>query len=121
MLQIANLSFLKLSLIGIGVAVFRRKGATMTMVRVQIVHRKENDFVNQTSYVLSARQQTSVSPQLQQAVRLLQMSTVEFEQELRQALANNPFLEEDSPDNTETASTASETSDDAEIAIEEHI
>lgn len=49
------------------------------------------------AYALTTRQQLSVSPRLQQAVRLLQMSTVEFTQELQQALATNPFLEETEP------------------------
>lgn len=44
---------------------------------------------------MRARQQMSLSPRLQQSVRLLQMSAAEFAQEIRQAIANNPFLEED--------------------------
>jgi len=44
---------------------------------------------------LRARQQMSLSPRLQQSVRLLQMSAAEFALEIRQAVASNPFLEED--------------------------
>ncbi len=115
-----KVALLRLSANGTGVATVNENGADDYGCAVQIVHRKENDFVNQTSFALSTRQQTSASPQLQQAVRLLQMSTVEFEQELRQALASNPFLEEEPTDNIETASTVAETSDDGETAIEEH-
>lgn len=47
-----------------------------------------------TTYELRTRQQTILTPRLQQSVKLLQMSAVEFTQELRNALATNPFLEE---------------------------
>jgi RNA polymerase sigma-54 factor len=40
------------------------------------------------------RSQLTLTPRLQQSVRLLQLSALEFAQELRQALASNPFLEE---------------------------
>lgn len=38
-------------------------------------------------------QQLAMTPQLQQAIRLLQLSTVELQQELQQALESNPLLE----------------------------
>src|SRR5690606_29306318 len=41
------------------------------------------------------RQQLTITPQLQQALRLLQPSSQEFTQEVEQALTSNPFLEED--------------------------
>jgi RNA polymerase sigma-54 factor len=41
------------------------------------------------------RQQMSIAPQVQRALRLLQLSSVEFSQEIEQALDSNPFLEED--------------------------
>jgi RNA polymerase sigma-54 factor len=44
---------------------------------------------------LRMRQGMTLTPQLHQAVRLLQMSTLEFDQELREALVSNPFLEEE--------------------------
>jgi RNA polymerase sigma-54 factor len=47
------------------------------------------------SYSLRATQQLAVSPRLQQAIRLLQVSSLELEEELRTAVASNPFLEED--------------------------
>ncbi len=43
---------------------------------------------------LQLRQGVALAPRLQQSVKFLQMSTVEFQQAVRQALANNPFLEE---------------------------
>lgn len=42
------------------------------------------------------RQSLALTPRLQQSVRLLQLSSVEFQQELRAALDSNPFLEDDS-------------------------
>jgi RNA polymerase sigma-54 factor len=47
---------------------------------------------------LQQRQQLTMTPQLQQALRLLQMSTLEFNQEVEAALADNPFLEVIEPD-----------------------
>lgn len=44
---------------------------------------------------LRLRQHLAVTPQLQQALRLLQLSSLEFSQEVEQAMASNPFLEED--------------------------
>src|SRR5215207_44031 len=43
---------------------------------------------------LRLRQHLTLTPQVQQALRLLQMSALEFQQEMEQALADNPFLEE---------------------------
>jgi len=48
--------------------------------------------------------QTTLSPRLQRAVRLLQMSSQDFAQVVRGALDNNPFLEqEETPPSAETA------------------
>ena len=43
---------------------------------------------------LRLSQQLAMTPQLQQAIRLLQLSTLELQQELQQALESNPLLEE---------------------------
>src|SRR5687768_4127366 len=43
---------------------------------------------------LRLRQHLTLTPQVQQALRLLQMSALEFAQEMDQALTANPFLEE---------------------------
>ena len=47
------------------------------------------------------RGQMTLTPRLQQSVRLLQLSALEFAQELQQALASNPFLEEVEDDQDE--------------------
>lgn len=44
---------------------------------------------------LRLRQHLAVTPQLQQALRLLQLSSLEFNQEVEQAIATNPFLEQE--------------------------
>ena len=41
------------------------------------------------------RQTQTLSPRLQHAVRLLQLSSLEFAQQVHDALGKNPFLEED--------------------------
>ncbi|MFP6560220.1 RNA polymerase factor sigma-54 [Paraburkholderia sp. B3] len=60
------------------------------------------------SIALHARQQIALTPRLQQAVRLLQLSSLEFQQELREALDTNPFLEyaSSAAENGEAAETA---------------
>jgi RNA polymerase sigma-54 factor len=54
---------------------------------------------------LRLRQHLTLTPQVQQALRLLQMSALEFAQEMDQALTANPFLEETT---TETPTTPRE-------------
>lgn len=44
---------------------------------------------------LRLRQHLAITPQIQQALRLLQLSSQEFSQEVEQAVTSNPFLEED--------------------------
>jgi RNA polymerase sigma-54 factor len=44
---------------------------------------------------LRSKQHVALTPRLQQSVRLLQLSSLEFQHELRQALDSNPFLEYD--------------------------
>jgi RNA polymerase sigma-54 factor len=56
---------------------------------------------------LRLRQHLTLTPQVQQALRLLQMSALEFGQEMEQALTANPFLEEN-PDATPQAEAAAE-------------
>ncbi|HVW53004.1 MAG TPA: RNA polymerase factor sigma-54 [Trinickia sp.] len=55
---------------------------------------------------LRSKQHVALTPRLQQSVRLLQLSSLEFQHELRQALDNNPFLEYDDPIVEEGESTA---------------
>ena len=49
------------------------------------------------------RQQQKLSPRLQQAVRLRQLSSLDFKQELQTALGRNPFLEGEEDDDDESA------------------
>ena len=45
------------------------------------------------SLQLKLGQQLTMTPQLQQAIRLLQLSTLDLQQEIHQALESNPMLE----------------------------
>jgi len=49
----------------------------------------------QPSVRLDHRQQQTLSPRLQHAVRLLQMSSLDFVHELHEVVGRNPFLEQD--------------------------
>src|SRR5258708_17083959 len=59
---------------------------------------------------LRLKQQLTLTPRLQQSVKLLQLSALECVQELHQAIAQNPFLEEamEAMENVETRSEAEE-------------
>ncbi|HFM2807744.1 TPA: RNA polymerase factor sigma-54, partial [Escherichia coli] len=65
---------------------------------------------------LRLSQQLAMTPQLQQAIRLLQLSTLELQQELQQALESNPLLEQiDTHEEIDTRETQdSETLDTAD-------
>ena len=58
------------------------------------------------SLELKLGQHLTITPQLQQAIRLLQLSSLELQQEIREALENNPLLEEieESPADLKTES-----------------
>lgn len=64
-----------------------------------------------TALELKLGQHLTITPQLQQAIRLLQLSSIELQQEIQEALEANPLLEEDdgnddrSDDSTADAST----------------
>ena len=47
----------------------------------------------QPSLSLRVSQHLALTPQLQQSIRLLQLSTLEMAQEVEQMLGDNPFLE----------------------------
>ena len=47
------------------------------------------------SLQLRLSQHLALTPQLQQSIRLLQLSTLELNQEIDQAMADNPLLERD--------------------------
>ena len=60
---------------------------------------------------LRLNQQLALTPQLQQAIRLLQLSSVELEMELQEALESNPLLEleeQSSSDDTVDSANGSE-------------
>lgn len=63
---------------------------------------------------LRLKQQLTLTPRLQQSVKLLQLSAIECVQELHQAVAQNPFLEEvtDAPENRNQEETSESTSSD---------
>src|ERR1700754_4727329 len=50
--------------------------------------------MTQAGLGLRLKQQLTLTPRLQQSVKLLQLSALECVQELNQAIAQNPFLEE---------------------------
>jgi len=74
---------------------------------------------------LKLGQHLTITPQLQQAIRLLQLSSLELQQEIQEALENNPLLEEleeevavreQSETPVEEAVTADSGSDDSEAS-----
>ncbi|MCW8884431.1 MAG: RNA polymerase factor sigma-54, partial [Motiliproteus sp.] len=73
------------------------------------------------SLQLKISQQLTMTPQLQQAIRLLQLSTLDLQQEIQQALDSNPMLEVSEeeisePDpTTENANSAENTANIEEI------
>lgn len=56
------------------------------------------------SLSLRARQQLAITPQLRQAIRLMQLSSAELDLEVRQAIEANPMLEDADEDAEEEAS-----------------
>ncbi len=62
---------------------------------------------------LKLGQQLTMTPQLQQAIRLLQLSTLDLQQEIQQALESNPLLE---VSEEEEAETRPEQRDEADIS-----
>jgi len=57
------------------------------------------------SLQLKMGQQLTMTPQLQQAIRLLQLSTLDLQQEIQEALDSNPMLEVEDSFDTPTAPT----------------
>ena len=67
---------------------------------------------------LKLRQQLSLAPQLQQAIKLLQMNRVELEEHIQEILESNPLLEQQEPaDSVEVAESDVEPAE--EFAAEE--
>ena len=65
---------------------------------------------------LRLRQHLTLTPQVQQALRLLQMSALEFAQEMDEALTVNPFLEENAEQSTPAGTLAEAPADGAALA-----
>lgn len=71
------------------------------------------------SLQLKMGQQLTMTPQLQQAIRLLQLSTLDLQQEIQSALDSNPLLDveeefENTPDNAEKSEATESSSDTSE-------
>lgn len=58
------------------------------------------------SLQLKFSQQLTMTPQLQQAIRLLQLSTLDLQQEIQEALESNPLLEVDETGDTPNSDAA---------------
>jgi RNA polymerase sigma-54 factor len=67
---------------------------------------------------LRIKQQLTLTPRLQQSVKLLQLSALECVQELHQAITQNPFLEEtaDTDSRSQSAEEGSDSSETSEAA-----
>ncbi|MEX0740178.1 MAG: RNA polymerase factor sigma-54 [Pseudohongiella sp.] len=63
------------------------------------------------SLQLKLGQQLTMTPQLQQAIRLLQLSTLDLQQEIHQALESNPMLEVDESHDTDGNDTSYDNGD----------
>ncbi len=75
------------------------------------------------SLQLKLGQQLAMTPQLQQAIRLLQLSTLDLQQEIQEALDSNPLLEveegqEESPNNDEKTDSATTKEEAVESSVE---
>jgi RNA polymerase sigma-54 factor len=68
------------------------------------------------SLQLKLGQQLTMTPQLQQAIKLLQLSTIDLQQEIHQALESNPMLEldEDGDDSSESGQLSESAADSNE-------
>src|SRR5512139_28274 len=79
-----------------------------TWARNSDCERRASQFSMKQSLSLKLGQQLTMTPQLQQAIRLLQLSTLDLKQEIQQALESNIMLEindeESSPREAVTAS-----------------
>jgi RNA polymerase sigma-54 factor len=70
------------------------------------------------SLQLKLGQQLTMTPQLQQAIRLLQLSTLDLQQEIQQALDSNPMLEatEEHDDSDDSSSQREDSTPDSKPA-----
>ncbi|MEX2474947.1 RNA polymerase factor sigma-54 [Marinobacter sp.] len=70
------------------------------------------------SLQLKMGQSLTMTPQLQQAIRLLQLSTLDLQQEIQQALDSNPMLETPEDDDAPEGDNPTSDNDNAEQAEE---
>jgi RNA polymerase sigma-54 factor len=68
------------------------------------------------SLQLKMGQQLTMTPQLQQAIRLLQLSTLDLQAEIQEALESNPMLEVEEADNQPTTSPSEHTDQHDSVA-----
>ena len=71
------------------------------------------------SLQLKFSQQLTMTPQLQQAIRLLQLSTLDLQQEIQEALDSNPLLEITEPSDNASGDSALETNFSADGSNEQ--
>ena len=68
---------------------------------------------------LQLGQHLTITPQLQQAIRLLQLSSIELQQEIQEALETNPLLEEKEDDaGDQKDETANSDFDSSEVTVD---
>lgn len=72
------------------------------------------------SLQLRLGQQLTMTPQLQQAIKLLQLSTIELQQEIQEALDANPLLEMEDEYGNEGQPSSSDDNARAEAELQEH-
>src|SRR5512147_310564 len=79
-----------------------------TWARNSDCERRASQISMKQSLSLKLGQQLTMTPQLQQAIRLLQLSTLDLKLEIQQAVETNPMLElvEDEDDDTSSAETS---------------
>ncbi len=72
------------------------------------------------SLVLKMGQHLTMTPQLQQAIRLLQMSTLDLQEEIQEALESNPMLERQEEGDNDSSTSASNDEGSDYTATPEH-
>lgn len=71
------------------------------------------------SLQLKLGQQLTMTPQLQQAIRLLQLSTLDLQHEIHEALESNPMLELAEEDNESNSADANASSENTDLSAKE--
>src|ERR1700748_854262 len=86
------------SISGTGVAILRGMNANPATLAGAAGPYAQEEPMGSMDFRTEQRQTQTLSPRLQPAVRLLQLSSLEFAQQVHDALGKNPFLEEDGSD-----------------------